>query len=334
MSNTIRIATRGSALALAQSQAVLAQCQAAFPSTTFELTVIKTTGDKLQTASLSDGNLAKGLFTKELETALLDGQADIAVHSLKDLPTELPGGLKLAAVTARADVQDVIVYRHIEYVSHAPEHGQRVDQTRRGFKPELSIAALPYRATVGTSSTRRGAQLLEQRHDLQIVPLRGNVGTRLRKLNEQSNLDAIVLARAGLDRLKIFCPPGGTLVGEDIPEGLAYTPLSIGEMLPCVGQGALALEVRAKDDRVDAICGKLNHVPTQQCTTAERSFLAAMGGGCQLAVAAYAKLDEATQELVMQTVSYLGKAVRRAAGRAPVNEGYALGERLAAELRE
>jgi hydroxymethylbilane synthase len=334
MSETIRIATRGSALAVAQSQGVLVQCQAAFPGTKFELTIIKTTGDKLQTASLSDGSLAKGLFTKELETALLEGQADIAVHSLKDLPTELPPGLKLAAITARADVRDVIVYRHIEYVSRAPENGRRVDQTRRGFKPELSIAALPYRAIIGTSSTRRGAQLQEQRSDLQIVPLRGNVGTRLRKLNEQSSLDAIVLARAGLDRLKISSPPGGLMIGEDVPEGLAFTPLSVAEMLPCVGQGALALEICAKDQRIENICARLNHLPTQQCTTAERSFLAAMGGGCHLAVAAYAKIDEATQELVMQAVSYLGKAVRRGAARAPSTDAHALGQRLAAELRE
>jgi len=334
MSDTIRIATRGSALALAQSQVVLAQCQAAFPGTAFELAVIKTTGDKLQSASLSDGTLAKGLFTKELETALLERQADIAVHSLKDLPTELPDGLKLAAVTARADVQDVIVYRHIEYVSRAPEKGQRVDQTRRGFKPELSIAALPHRATVGTSSTRRAAQLQEKRPDLRIVPLRGNVGTRLRKLSEQANLDAIVLARAGLDRLQINCPPGGPMTGRDIPEGLAYTALSIGEMLPCVGQGAIALEIRTKDDRVESICAGLNHLPTYHCIIAERSFLSAVGGGCHLAVAAYAKLDEASQEIVMQTVSYLGKAVRRAAGRAPVKEGRALGQRLAAAVKE
>ena len=134
------IATRGSALALAQANTVLGLCRAAFPDLAFELSIIKTTGDKMQTASLASGELPKGLFTKELEVALLDGAAELAVHSLKDLPTELPAGLALGAVLPRADVRDVLVYRHIELVACPPEGTRPVDQRRRGFKPELSNA--------------------------------------------------------------------------------------------------------------------------------------------------------------------------------------------------
>jgi hydroxymethylbilane synthase len=166
----IRIATRGSALALAQANMVLAQCRAAFPGESFELNIIKTTGDKLQTASMASGNLPKGLFTKEIEEALLDGSGDLAVHSLKDLPTELPTGLKLGAVSKRAEVRDVLVRRASATI---PD----------GKSP---IADLPAGATVATSSTRRRAQLLHARPDLKIVEIRGNVGTRLRKLAEQT----------------------------------------------------------------------------------------------------------------------------------------------------
>ena len=181
-SSTIRIATRGSALALAQANMVLAQLRAAFPGESFELQIIKTTGDKLQTASLASPNLPKGLFTKEIEEALLNGQADLAVHSLKDLPTELPAGLQLGAVSVRVDVRDVLVTRRSPALNSQP----------------ATLNSLPLRATVATSSTRRRAQLLDHRPDLNIVPIRGNVGTRLRKLAEQPELHAIVLAAAGL----------------------------------------------------------------------------------------------------------------------------------------
>jgi hydroxymethylbilane synthase len=331
MSNPIRIATRGSALALAQAHEIEARCRTVFPDESFELVVLKTTGDKLQSASLSSGDLPKGLFTKELEVALLEGQADLAVHSLKDLPTELPDGLKLGAVTERADVRDVLIYRHIEHVAQAPG-GAPVQPGRRGFKPELSIAALPHRAVIGTSSPRRGAQLLDARPDLRIVPLRGNVGTRLRKLADQAEMDAIVLASAGLNRLKIACLPGAQLTGNDVPAGLALTKLPLAMMLPCVGQGAIGLEIRESDPRLETICTGLNHLPTLHCVTAERSFLSAMGGGCHLAVAAYAWAEAASGELVMQVVSFLGGNVRRANGRAAASGASALGQRLAQEL--
>src|SRR6516165_9313544 len=169
-SQTILIATRGSALALAQSNMVLAQCRATFPDHQFELKIIKTTGDKLQTASLAQEgtSLPKGLFTKELEVALLKHRADLAVHSLKDLPTELPAGLKLGAVGKRADVRDVLIYRDAEFLEDLKlktKTSELSDWTpgqseRRGFKPKLALKDLPAGSTVATSSTRRKAQLL------------------------------------------------------------------------------------------------------------------------------------------------------------------------------
>src|SRR5437867_2904844 len=183
------IATRGSALALAQANTIRAQCRAALPGTDPEIKIIKTTGDKLQTASLASLELPKGLFTKELEMALLNGQADLAVHSLKDLPTDLPAGLMLGATTRRADARDALIYRNAEFLG-----SQTADPAKRGFNPHLTIAALPAGATVATSSVRRSAQLRERRPDLNVVPIRGNVPTRLKKLVEQHEIDAIILA--------------------------------------------------------------------------------------------------------------------------------------------
>ena len=207
MNRPIFIATRGSALALAQANAVLAQCRKAFPKLSFEIKIIKTTGDKLQTASLAkEGeSLPKGLFTKELEVALLKHQADLAVHSLKDLPTELPAGLKLGAVGKRADVRDVLIYRDAEFLKSqlSTPSTQLTEWTpgqseRRGFKPKLAIKDFPAGATVATSSTRRKAQLLAQRADLEIVEIRGNVVTRLLKLSERAELDATGAGGGGI----------------------------------------------------------------------------------------------------------------------------------------
>jgi hydroxymethylbilane synthase len=328
--SSICIATRGSALALAQANLVLAQCRAAFPDQPFEIKVIKTTGDKLQTASLSAGDLPKGLFTKELEVALLEGEADLAVHSLKDLPTELPTGLALGAALERADVRDVLVYRHIESIACPTDASAPVQQKKRGFKPELSIAALPYGATVATSSTRRRAQLLEHRPDLKIVPIRGNVGTRLSKLASQPELDAIVLAAAGLDRLGFVWKPGGRLSGSGVPAGLAATRLSVSEMLPCVGQAAIGLEIRANDPRIEEICAKLKHEKTHLCVTAERAFLAAMGGGCNLAVAANAEF--VGEQIRLRGVSFLKGAVQRGEIMGEPDAVEALGAKLAQSL--
>jgi hydroxymethylbilane synthase len=331
MPSPITIATRGSALALAQANAVLAQCREAFPDQAFEIKVIKTTGDKLPTASLTSPGLFKGFFTKELEVALLNGEADLAVHSLKDLPTELPAGLKLGAVSRRADARDVLIYRDIEYLVCHQNLAKPVEVNKRGFKSALSLRGLPHGATLGTSSTRRSSLAREARPDLQFVPLRGNVGTRLQKLAQQPELDALILALAGLERLGFRLSPDGSLRGEGVPPGLAATPLGLGEMLPCVGQAALGIEIRQGDARLERICEPLDHAETHRCVTAERAFLRAMGGGCHLAVAAYAEICDG--RLRLRGVSFLGPEARRAEERGDVSEAAEMGKRMAEQLQ-
>jgi len=334
----IILASRGSALALAQANMVLAQCRAAFPKLSFELKIIKTTGDKLQTASLAQQGqaLPKGLFTKELEVALLKHRADLAVHSLKDLPTELPAGLMLGAVGKRADVRDVLIYRDADHLRAAAADKGAVEWTpgqsaRRGFKPGLAVKDLPAGAVVATSSTRRKAQLLTLNPGLKVPDIRGNVATRMQKLAERADLDATVLALAGLTRLNFRITPEGRLQGDAVPEGLLATVLDTEVMLPCVGQGAVGIEVRAEDERIAAICGRLNHLNTLQCVVAERAFLAAMGGGCQSPVAAYAEVVDSRLE--MRALSFTHGPVRRAQAKRPVKEAVELGQQLAAELK-
>jgi hydroxymethylbilane synthase len=319
--STIYLATRGSALALAQAGLILEQCRGAFPEWQFELKIIKTTGDKLQTASLAQEgqSLPKGLFTKELETALLAREADIAVHSLKDLPTELPAGLILGAVSKRADVRDVLIYRE---AGHA---------RGRGFGPGVTLEELPAGAVVATSSPRRKAQLLAANPRLNVPDIRGNVGTRLQKLAEHADLDGTVLALAGLTRLNFRITSKGQLAGDSVPSGLRAVILDTNVMLPCVGQGAIGMEIRAGDDRIAGICRKLDDPATHQCTTAERVFLAAMGGGCQSPVGACAEVNG--RDIQMRVVSFVGGTVRHAAGKRPVAEAEALGRELAKQLR-
>jgi hydroxymethylbilane synthase len=311
----ILIATRGSALALAQAKMVLAQCREKFPKLAFELKIIKTSGDKQLTASMSNPapSLPKGLFTKELEAALLKRRADIAVHSLKDLPTELPEGLKLGAVAGkRADVRDVLIYK-------AP------------LAPGLKLAQLPKGLTVATSSTRRQAQLLAARPDFKVVEIRGNVPTRLRKLAEQLGLDATILAAAGLGRLQFKITTAGRLTGSEVPDGLLAMILDTDEMLPCVGQAAIGLEIRADDEQAASLCRELNDESTFQCVTAERALLRALGGGCQMPIGAHATL--AGRELRLRAISFLHNKVRRAEARGAVNDAAGLGERVAAQLQ-
>jgi hydroxymethylbilane synthase len=335
---TIVIATRGSALALAQANMVLAQCRAAFPGLGFELNIIKTTGDKLQTASLAQEGqtLPKGLFTKELEVALLKRQADLAVHSLKDLPTQLPDGLELAAVGKRADVRDVLIYRDAGYLRAAPHDKQSGERSpgqsqKRGFAARLAVADLPTGAVVATSSTRRKAQLLSHNPGLKVPDIRGNVLTRMQKLAEKPELDATVLALAGITRLNFRVTAEGRLEGEGVPDGLLVTVLDTELMLPCVGQGAIGIETRQDDERVAAVCARLNHFDTLQCVTAERAFLAAMGGGCQSPVAAYAEV--VGTDVRMRVLSFTDGPVRRAEGQRPLAQAAELGRELAARLK-
>lgn len=315
----IIIATRGSALALAQANKVLADCREKFPQLSFEIKIIKTTGDKLQTASMAriDANLPRGLFTKELEVALLDGSADFAVHSLKDLPTELPDGLTLGGVGGkRADVRDVLIYR----------------EGRRGCKPGMTLKDLSVASVVATSSTRRKAQLLALKPDLKVVEIRGNVPTRLQKLADNTDLDATVLAAAGLGRLNFKITPDGRLTGEDVPDGTLAVLLDVEKMLPCVGQGAIGLEMREGDQRINAIIAGLNDSNTFDCATAERALLRGMGGGCQTPIGAYAEVVN-KNTIYLRAVSFMESTVKRAEGKRPITEAVALGKEIAAKLR-
>ena len=334
----ILIATRGSALALAQANMIAAQCRAAFPRLRFELKIIKTTGDKLQKASMAktDPSLPKGLFTKELEVALVKGQADLAVHSLKDLPTDLPAGLILAATPKRADVRDVLIYRNANFIKARAADTKSEDWTPgqddlRGFQPQMKLKDFPKAATIATSSTRRKAQLLAARPDLNVVEIRGNVSTRMQKVADRAELDATVLALAGLTRLNFRVTTAGQLEGDAGPDGLLATILDVDLMLPCVGQGAIGIEIRADDERIATICERLNHFNTFQCVKAERAFLHGMGGGCQSPVAAYAEITG--EKIEMRAVSFRDGPAKRSAGKRPIKEAAALGEELAAALK-
>lgn len=314
---TVFIATRGSALALAQSNLVLGQCRGFFPERLFELKIIKTTGDKLQTASLTDPSqqLPKGLFTKELEVALLNGEAAFAVHSLKDLPTELPEGLHLGGVSEREDVRDVLIYRGA---------GQGLN-----LRAGSGLRDFPAGATIATSSTRRQAQLLAVRSDLKTVPIRGNVGTRLQKLADKPELDGIVLALAGLKRLGYKVQADGHLLGSNVPAGLLATILPADEMLPCVGQAALGFECRIEDPLGNEICQRLTHLPSFHSVTAERAFLRAMGGGCMSPVAAHGEVSG--DQLRLRAISFRNGERKCAEKSGPAREAAALGKAAAAD---
>lgn len=310
----IVIGTRGSALALAQANQILGMCRERCPEQEFELQIIKTTGDKLQTASLAnpDASLPKGLFTKELEVALADGTIDLAVHSLKDLPTELPDGLILGAATEREDVRDVLVYQG---------EGGKIEE----------VADIPPEVTIGTSSTRRKSQLLEQRSDLNVEEIRGNVGTRLRKVAENPELFGTLLAAAGLKRLGYSISPQGELQGEGVPDGLRASRLEVGDMLPAVGQAAIGIECRAEDERIAAVCAKLLHRETLAAVLAERAFLRGFGGGCSTPVAAHAYV--ADDQINMSVVSYTGELPKRAGGAKVIGAAIELGEELAEQVK-
>ncbi|MSR65443.1 MAG: hydroxymethylbilane synthase [Verrucomicrobiae bacterium] len=256
----IVIGTRGSALALAQSTLIRDMLRTAFPRLTCEIKIIKTTGDKMKTASLAKvTESSKGLFTKELEQALLRNQIDLAVHSCKDLPSDVPAGLKLAAVPKREDPRDAFV-----------------------SKTKMPI---PREGIIATSSVRRKAQLLARYPKLEVVEIRGNVDTRLRKLAESTDWQGIILATAGLKRLGYINESRSSELLQFEPP-LAFASIPSEVMLPAVGQAALAIETRSDDPRIESIVSRLNHVASFAAVTAERAFLKAFGGGCQIPVAA------------------------------------------------
>lgn len=263
------IATRGSKLALWQAEYIRAELLAREPELRIELLVLKTQGDRVLDRALSEIG-GKGLFTKEIEDALLDGRAQVAVHSMKDLPAHGPDGLSVAAVPQRADPRDALLL--------APAVQHLINDAAGGMGGATASALLgrlPAGARVGTSSLRRVCQLRRLRPDLTVVPLRGNVDTRLRKL-QAGELDAAVLAAAGLVRLGL---------GEHI--AACFTT---GEMLPACGQGALAVQCRADDSRTRERLGRLADAATAIATTAERAFSLRLGGSCQTPLGGHARL--------------------------------------------
>jgi hydroxymethylbilane synthase len=288
----IVIGTRGSQLALWQARWVERELNAAGIDTHIE--IIKTTGDKITDVALAQlGAKAglKGVFTKEIEEALLDGHIDLAVHSLKDLPVEFPPGLALAAVPERADPRDALAGKKLKEI--------------------------PPGAKVGTSSLRRAAQLRHLRPDLVVENIRGNVDTRLRKLDE-GQYDAIVLAAAGLQRLGLQ-----DRIAEIIDSDV---------MCPAIGQGALAIEIRTDDEITRRLLTPLNHRDTQAAVGAERALLAALGGGCQVPLGGYAVVRDDRLTLSAVAVSPDGKRLVRALVEGPRQDPQALGHSAAAKL--
>ncbi|MBI5741116.1 MAG: hydroxymethylbilane synthase [Nitrospirae bacterium] len=255
----IIIATRGSKLALWQAEWVKAQLEKNNEDIEVELKKIKTTGDKILDVPLAKVG-GKGLFVKEIEDTLLNKKADLAVHSMKDVPTELPEGLHLSAICKREDPRDAF----ITAISN--------------FKFQISnFKSLPKGAHVGTSSLRRICQLLNKRPDLRITQLRGNLDTRLRKLDE-GQFDAIILAAAGVKRLGLE-----KRITEIFPSSMS---------LPAIGQGAVGIECRVNDELINKLLKKLNHKPTSVCVRAERAFLKKLEGGCQVPIGAYARIEK------------------------------------------
>ncbi|WP_437958970.1 hydroxymethylbilane synthase [Sorangium sp. So ce119] len=295
----LTLATRRSALALAQSRAFARSLEAAVPGLTLRELEVVTSGDRTQDRSLQDIG-GKGLFIKELEEALLDRRADFAVHSIKDVPAEIAPSLCLACIPAREDPRDALVTR-----SGAP------------------LAELPAGARVGTSSLRRAVALREARPDLQIEPVRGNVDTRLRKVVDGA-FDAIVLALAGLKRLGLA--------------DRATEVLSPEVSLPAIGQGALGIECRTDDSTVRDILAALADRETTTCVTAERAVMAAVEGSCRTPVAAYAVRDGDAlwlrAFLAEPDGSRLRRAARRVAWPGDLREAARLGEDLGAELKQ
>lgn len=287
-----RIGSRGSQLALWQARWVQTELRKLGAES--EVVIIRTTGDKITgvpLAQLGGATGVKGLFTKEIEEALLEGRVDLAVHSLKDMPTDLPPGLALTAIPVREDARDAVL-------------GRRLDEIPEGGK-------------VGTSSLRRQAQLKAVRPDLDIVPLRGNLDTRLRKLDE-GQFEAVLLAAAGLNRMG-----WQNRIRELLP---------IERMCPAVGQGALAIETRADGGPAETACRLLDHLPARIAVTAERALLAALGGGCQVPIGAHAWLEDGRLRLHAVVISPGGDTLIRREEAGSPEETETLGRSVARAL--
>jgi hydroxymethylbilane synthase len=295
MKKTIRIGTRGSQLALYQAKKVKATLQILFPDLQVELEIIKTKGDKILDVALSKiGD--KGLFTKEIENALMDGSVDLAVHSLKDLPTTLPEGLKLGAVLERGEFRDALV-------------------SRNGKK----LADLVAGDVVATSSLRRIAGLLKINSQITIKDIRGNVNSRLQKM-EDGYCDAMIMAAAGLQRLGL--------------EKYITEIIDPEVIMPAVSQGAIAIETRIGDTETEALMTKLNHFPTWEAVIAERAFLAKLQGGCQVPLGCYSQVENGTLTLSGFVASIDGKQYIRDTISGDLSCGASLGIQLAEKMQE
>jgi len=293
----LRLGTRGSALALCQARQVRDMLVLRRPGLEITIQVIRTRGDADRAASPAGG---PGAFTGAIERALLEGRVDLAVHSLKDLPTAASSGLIVAAFPPREDPADALVSRR----------GESVDALRRG-------------AAVLTGSPRRRAQLLHLRPDLRVLPVRGNVETRLRKVDEGA-AEGVLLACAGLRRLGL--------------EGRISQRFDPGVFLPACGQGALAVQIRSADVALAELCGEIDDMPTRLAVTAERSFLSALGGGCRVPAGAFGRFERAASELLLTAMvaardgAWLVREEEKARVR-EAHEAAVLGERLAARIR-
>ncbi len=292
MRRNINIGTRGSKLALWQANWVQGQLQKQYPDTSIQIIIIKTKGDKILDVPLAKVG-GKGLFVKEIEEALLDGRVDLAVHSMKDMPADLPDGLTIGAIPKRELSQDVLV-------------------SRIG-----NLADMPQDASIGTSSLRRAAQLLWARPDLHIEPLRGNLDTRLGKL-DAGNMDAIVLAAAGIRRLGM--------------EHRISEYLSMDLMLPAAGQGALCIETRSNDAEIEKLVGPLDDADTRAVVLGERVFLHRLGGSCQVPIAAHGQIKDGLYTLRGLVAEPDGTRVLRSELSGPVADSRAIGKNLAETL--
>lgn len=291
---SVRVGTRRSRLALAQARLVLEQLRNRWPGRNFEVVGIATSGDRMSAAG-GPVPAGKGIFTREIELALLDGEIDLAVHSLKDLPTEVPDGLRIAAIPRRARPNDVLISRD----------GATFDKLKQG-------------AVIGTGSPRRSAQILAARPDLSVRDIRGNIDTRLRKLDE-GRYDAVILAYAGLDRLGLK---------ERISEAL---PVDV--MMPAVGQGALAVEIRRDDAEIAGLLDPIHDERSAACVSAERSLLRALGGGCRTPVGALAEIQPGGRlNLRALLGSPDGKTLLRATCTGPLENAEDLGVEAAGKL--
>ncbi|SHK36281.1 hydroxymethylbilane synthase [Hathewaya proteolytica DSM 3090] len=297
----IVVGTRGSKLALTQTNWVVSELKDRFPKVEFEVKIIKTKGDRVQDVAL-DKIGDKGLFVKEIEEQLLNGDIDMAIHSMKDMPSELPQGLKFSHVPKREDVRDVIVLA-------------------KGYD---SLESLPKGATIGSGSKRRKYQLLKYRSDLNIVPIRGNVDTRISKI-ETEGLHGTILAMAGLNRLNII-------------DTLPYTvvPISTDILLPAPAQGALAIEVRENDKHIEDILAALSHRETEIVVAAERAFLKGINGSCHIPVGA--KGEILGEELILDGVlgtedgEKLVRKTLRGSSKAPEKLGFELAKLILKEI--